>query len=138
MFDPRTRKRPRKRLAQPNRSISRNQIFWAKLISATLSWAPFLILTNLIHPNQVKDWLLPNSYLIFFLLLFLSLSATLWILTSHLRRTLLVSGGIIFYFALRLLGVGQIWNAILITGLLLTFEIYLSIPTTPSPPEENV
>jgi len=60
----------------------------------------------------------------FFLLIFLSLLFTFSTIFASSRRGFLISAGFTLFLILRYFGVGNILNFLLISGLLITAEIY--------------
>jgi len=79
-----------------------------------------------LDPETIKDILIPNFYLPFFVSLFLALFFTLSIIFINTKKGLIFSLGIICFFILRLFGLGNVLNVFLILGLLLAFNYYFT------------
>jgi hypothetical protein len=71
----------------------------------------------------------PNSTLAivgFFVLIFLALFFTFTFVFTNKRRGLIASIGAVFYLFLRYLGIGNIYNFVIIVALGITTEVYLT------------
>lgn len=79
-----------------------------------------------VDPIMVRDLLIPNLYLPFFLVLFFALFFTLAIIFINSRKGLLFALAIVLFLILRLFGLGNILNAILIFGLLIALNYYFT------------
>lgn len=79
-----------------------------------------------IDPELIKDLLIPNFYLSFFIPLSLALFFILGALLKNSRRSLFVTLTIIIFLYLRIFGLGTILNLILLTAIIITIEYYLA------------
>jgi hypothetical protein len=91
---------------------------------ALINWLAIGLVIWKVDPDTIKDFILPGSYLpmtllvmggIFWLFSILFMSAV-----TALRWTV----GITAFLELRLLGLGSVFNGILILGLLISWEVY--------------
>jgi len=104
----------------------RRKNFFSTLIFILFLWSIFGLIIFFVEPSMVKDFLWPNSYLPFFINLFLALFLTLAIVFANSRRGFLTSLGVIIFLILRLQQLGNILNAILITASLFSLEYYFT------------
>jgi len=98
--------------------IRRRKNFLPTLIITFLLWMLTSGLVYFIDPETALA--LPG----FFLLIFLSLLFTFSTIFASSRRGFLISFGITLFLILRYFGVGNVLNFLLISGLLVTAEIY--------------
>jgi hypothetical protein len=96
------------------------------LLLLLILWTLFLFLVFFIEPEMIKNFPVPNLYLPFFLLLFVCLFFTFAVLFINTRRGLIVSMGIVFFLILRVFDLGNILNAILIAGFIISLEYYFT------------
>jgi hypothetical protein len=95
------------------------------LILLTLvGWATLAALIFLVDPIMVKDFIFPNSYLFFYILVWACLLATCLTLGFSLKRSLLWSVGITFLAFLRLIQLANLATILLVMGLMTTVEYY--------------
>ena len=100
------------------KQIRRRKNFLPTLIVTLLLWSLTFSLVYFIDPETALA--VPG----FFVLIFLSLLFTFSTIFASSRRGFLISFGIILFLILRYFGVGNILNFLLISGLLITAEIY--------------
>ena len=96
----------------------RRKNFLPTLIVTFLLWMATAGLIYFIDPETLLA--LPG----FFVLIFLSFLFTFSTIFASSRRGFLISFGITLFLVLRYFGVGNILNFLLISGLLVTAEIY--------------
>lgn len=102
------------------------------LIDLALILISFLLLNFIIffiEPESIKNLILPNSYLIFFLVLFTFIYFTAHFIFSNTRRSLLISIILVIFLLLRLHGLGNWLNLILLIGLGTTIDYYFTKKT---------
>lgn len=104
----------------------RRRNFLATLILIIFFWTIFLFMLFYIEPDLIRDIIIPNSYLLFFLNLFLALFFTLAVVFTNSRRGFFISLGIILFLFLRLFDLGNLLNAILISTSVFTLEYYFT------------
>lgn len=94
--------------------------FFLTLLITTLLW---LLLVSLIYLTEPTHFgVIP----LFFLLVFLSLTFTFSIIFVNTRRGIVLSLFLSFFLFLRYLGVGNILNLLLLTGIGITIELYFT------------
>lgn len=96
----------------------RRKNFLPTLIVTLLLWSLTASLVYFVDPETVLA--VPG----FFVLVFLSLLFTFSTMFANSRQGFLISIGITLFLILRYFGVGNILNFLLISGLLVTAEIY--------------
>jgi len=79
-----------------------------------------------IEPELIKDTLVPETYFLFFLNLFLALFFTLAVFLANSRKGFIVTLGIIIFLILRLFGLGNLLNALLIIATIFSLEYYFT------------
>lgn len=107
-------------------SKRRRKNFFPTLILIFFLWTTLGLMINFIEPELIKDILIPNFYFPFFVNLFLALFFTLAIIFANSRRGFLISLGIVLFLILRLYGLGNLLNAILIGASVFTLEYYFT------------
>jgi hypothetical protein len=111
---------------------NRNQSKRYGLLMAILvaNWAAIAWIVFKVNPESLRDMIFPNSYFPMIVLLFSGLFFLLSILFLSARRALRWSLGMVFFVTLRIHGLGNLLNGILILGILLVIEYYLSVQIT--------
>jgi len=104
----------------------RRKNFFPTLILIFFFWTTLGLMVCFIEPETIKNILIPGLYLPFFLNLFLALFFTLAIIFINSKRGFLIALGITVFLILRLLTLGNILNAILITGLVFALDYYFT------------
>lgn len=132
MFDPRTRPRHRRRRHPHPESNSNSSWF---LITLTLiSWIIFLFIFFSVDPSLLQDFILPESYLVFFASFSITLFLSLFLIFRHFRRSVLTTlffTSVLFY---RLHGLASALNLFLSFALVVVLDLYFS-SLNPSPPD---
>lgn len=100
--------------------------FFVTFILIIIFWAVTAGIIGFIEPQLIKDLILPNSYLLFFLPLFLALFFTLSVVFANTRRGFLSSLNIIFFLILRLHELGNLLNLFLLIGLTFALDYYFT------------
>lgn len=132
-LDPRTRKRRRPRrqkLEQEQNQKTRN---WFAFLLSAIGWATQAYFVFTVDPQLVADILLPGLYLPFFLLLSVNLLTTLYLLTSHVRRTAIYTTAIILLLYLMLFDLANTFNTILVLIIIAFLEFLLFSSKNPDP-----
>ena len=91
---------------------------------ALVFWIGWGLIVFFLEPATIKNLWLPHAYLPFFLTLFGALFFSLAVIFMNSRHSLIISSGAILFLILRLFGLGNLLNAILISGSLLALELY--------------
>jgi len=89
-------------------------------------WGLLGALIYWVEPELIKDIVIPGLYLPFFLLFFPASLLTLALLLNNSRKGLLISLGITIGLILRVYRLDNWLNYILILGLMLAIDRYLS------------
>jgi len=108
------------------RKRRRKKNFLPALIFIFLFWTIFIIIFFFVDPKMIKNFIFPNSYAIFFIILFPALFLTLAIVFGNSRRGFLSALGIIVFLILRISGLGNILNAFLIVSFIFTIEYHFT------------
>ncbi len=102
------------------KEIKRRKNFFPTLIVLVLSWGLIFALIYSVDPTS------PGAVPAFFILVFIASLFTFSTLLANSRRGLLSTLVLTFFLLLRYLGVGHLLNLLLLLGLAITTEIYLS------------
>ena len=94
------------------------------------NWSAIAWVVLKVDPESMRDMIFPNSYFPMMFLLFSGLFFLLSILFLSAKRALRWSLGIVFFIYLRIGGLGSLFNGILVLGILLVIEYYLSVQIT--------
>lgn len=89
------------------------------IVSAAL-WGLIISIVLFVDPEA------NGSVETFFVLLIISLVLTLSLITKNTQRAFLIAGGICFFLFLRYIGIGNIFNFLLVVGVAVACEIRLS------------
>lgn len=103
---------------------SKRRNFLGTFILIVFFWFLQAFIVFFVEPEIIKDILIPNSYLLFFVNLFLALFFTLAVILGNSRRGLITTIGIIAYLVLQSQQLGNILNLILIISTVLALELY--------------
>jgi hypothetical protein len=96
------------------------------LLGLTLgSWLVIAGMIWKVDPESIKNILIPNIYLPMLLMIFFGVFFLLSILMLSAKMALRWTLGVVVFLLLRILGLGNILNGVLILGLLISFEFYL-------------
>jgi hypothetical protein len=98
--------------------------FFITLVLILLFWTLQFFIIFFVEPKSIKDLLIPDAYLPFFINLFLALFLTSAVLFANSRRGLFISLGVITFLYLRLFGLGNILNLFLIVSIIFVLELY--------------
>jgi hypothetical protein len=108
------------RLELRRKELKQRKNFLPALAIALFLWIALISVIYLVSPNSF------GAIYVFFLLLFATVFFTTSLLFGHSRRGLLVSVAITIFMVLRYLGIGNLLNALLLVGVLVTFELFFS------------
>lgn len=89
-------------------------------------WALLGLMIIYVEPGLIKDILIPGIYLPFFLLFFPASFFTLAIIWSNSRRGFLSAFGLTVFLLLKILGLGNALNLLLIFGILVAVDHYFN------------
>jgi len=117
MFDPRNRRRTRRRRQKIEHKKVQIQFNWFLGFLVLLLWGALFFILMYIEPELVRDIPFANWYGPFFLVFFLTLLATIRLVTGSRSRALLMSLVLTSFLILRLNGFGQWYNALLLLAL---------------------
>jgi len=120
MLNPLNRSRSRHRKQEKRQ----RQLSWFSLALTAIAWTVFFFLIIFVTPELVRNLVLPNSYLPFFILLFFALCLTFWQIFHHLFRTLLYTSCLLILLFLQLKALGHPLSTLVIAALLTTYEIF--------------
>lgn len=84
-----------------------------------------------VDPENVADLVIPGSYFIFGVLLFFGIFLLLAIIFLSAKRSFWWTIAIILFVYLRLLGLGNWFNVLLILGVVVCGELYIKMRYTP-------
>lgn len=104
----------------------RNKKFLVTLILIIFFWSTLFLMIFFTEPEMIKDILIKNSYLVFFINLFLALFLTLAVIFANSTTGLLVTLGAIGFLILRLHQLGNLLNAILIISIVFVLNKYFT------------
>jgi len=96
------------------------------LILLLISWAALGLMVYFVEPQLVKNIIIPNFYLPFFINLFLCLFLSLSFILNNSKRGFLWSLGVVVFLIFRLYKIGNLLNAILIVGCLLSLDYHFT------------
>ncbi len=95
------------------------------VVGTVAAWIGVGLMVYFVDPNNIKDLILPGSYLLFTTLFSLAVFLLLTIIFLSARRALWWTLGLLVFFYLRINGLGSILNGILIIGILVCGELYI-------------
>lgn len=107
-------------------TLPHRRSFLPALVMALVCWVLFGWLVVFVDPASVRDLILPGSYLPFFFLVFFAVFLSAALLFGHRRRGFLLAVGVSVFLWLRLVGLGEVLNAILLGAFLLVLELWFS------------
>ncbi len=108
--------KPRKRVVQKH---------YERLIVATLlSWSFIGLMIFKVDPENIKDLIIADSYLLFMLLLLAGFFFLLSIVFMSSKRALWWSVLIVTFVYLRVMGIGSLINGLLLLAVGATFDVY--------------
>lgn len=94
--------------------------FFVTLLVIIVLWLFVISIIFFVDPSGIG--VVPLFLIVSFLALFFTISTVL----INTRRGLIISTGLIIFSILRIFGIGNILNLILLIGLVVTLEFYLS------------
>ncbi len=106
--------------------VKRRKNYLPGLVLVIVLWGLLGVLIYWVEPELIKDIVIPGLYLPFFLLFFPASLLTLALLLNNSRKGLLISLGITIGLILRVYRLDNWLNYILILGLMLAIDRYLS------------
>ena len=104
--------------------MRRGKNFLPTLIIILFLWLCFAFLIFFVEPEMVKNIIIPGSYLLFFINLWLALFFTLAIVLGNSLRGLLISTFVIIFLILRLFMLGNWLNFLLLAAIAIAFDRY--------------
>ena len=104
--------------------IRRKKNLLVPSILIILLWFTLVLLVYFVEPETIKDLLIPGAYLPFFANLSLALFLTLSLILANSKRAIIFTSGILIFLILRLWGLGNWLNLILLLGIILTLDRY--------------
>jgi hypothetical protein len=97
------------------------------VILTVLVWVLIGLMINFVDPENMKDLGIKGSYVLPGLLVYIGLFLFLNILTLSSKRALLWSSTLLIFINLRIWGLGNYLNLLLLLGLAGSVEIYTSL-----------
>lgn len=110
-----------RRRAIPER---RKRYGWLVLATVT-AWMGVGLMIYFVDPDNIKDLIIPGSYLLFTIFFSLAVFLLLTIIFLSARRALWWTLGLLVFFYLRISGLGSLLNGGLIVGILVCGELYI-------------
>jgi hypothetical protein len=107
-----------------NKYEGRKRYGWL-VFFAVVNWLAIGLAIWKIDPENMANFIFPNSYLPMGILLMGGVFWLLSILLMSAVRALRWTMGIMAYIYLRVWGLGSIFNGVLILGLLIVWEVYI-------------
>ena len=104
----------------------RRKNFLPTFILIVFFWTSLGLMIFFVEPELIKNIIIPNFYLLFFVNLFLTCFFTLAVLLFNSRRGFLVSLAIVLFLILRLYNLGNLLNVLLIAASVFTLEYYFT------------
>lgn len=104
----------------------RRKNYWPTLVLIVILWSLLGLMIAFVEPVLVKDILIPGAYLPFFLLFFPASFFTFAVVWGNTRRGLLTAAGLTLFFLLRIFGLGNPLNLLLILGILIAVDRYFN------------
>lgn len=111
-----------KRKPRKQRSIKKNYI--PAILLSLLFWMLLGLLIVFVDPSLVENFVIEGTYLLFFVLLFLSMFFSASLLLSSSRRGFLIGLGVCGALLLRMKSLGNIINLLLLVVFLVLLEFY--------------
>ncbi|OGD86226.1 hypothetical protein A2Z23_00940 [Candidatus Curtissbacteria bacterium RBG_16_39_7] len=101
--------------------------FLPSILFACLCWIVFFYFLFFVDPEIVINFLIPGSYLPFFLSLFFAIFLTGSFIFFNTRRGFLLALGVVTFLYLRLYGLDHLLNLILLISFILVLEFAASL-----------
>lgn len=103
------------------------------LVFATVfCWIGVGLILQFVDPQNIRDLIIPGSYLLFVLIFSLAVFLLLTIIFLSPKHALWWTAGLVIFFYLRINGLGNLLNGFLIFGILACGELYFRIDTKKS------
>ena len=102
------------------KNIRRRKNFFPTLIITFVSWFAIVAMLYFVNPTT------PGVVPLFFLIIFVALLFTFSSLLANSKRGLIIASTTTLFLILRYLGVGNIINLLLLIGLGITSDLYIS------------
>ncbi|QQS39021.1 hypothetical protein IPM62_00165 [Candidatus Woesebacteria bacterium] len=100
--------------------VRRRKNFFPSLLINIILWVMWITFVYSVEPDTIL------AIPLFFVLTFLCLLFTISFLLINTQRGVLISTIIVVFLVLRYLGVGNLLNLLLLTGLYITYELYVN------------
>lgn len=94
-------------------------------LGTIVSWAGVGAMIYFVDPDNIKDLIVPGSYLLFTALFSLAVFLLLTIIFLSARRALWWTFGLLIFFYLRINGLGSLLNGVLLVGIFVCGELYI-------------
>jgi hypothetical protein len=104
----------------------RRKNFFPTLVLIFVLWGFLGAMIGYVEPELVKDILIKGAYLPFFLLFFPTVLFTAAVIWGNSRRGLLTAICVTLFLLLRLYGLGNVLNLLLILGIAITVDRYFA------------
>ena len=111
-----------KRKPRKQREIKKNYV--PAILLSLLFWTLLGLLIIFVDPSLIENFVFKGTYLLFFVLLFLSVFFSASLLLSSSRRGFLISLGVCGALLLRVKSLGNIINLLLLIVFLVLLEFY--------------
>lgn len=96
------------------------------LILILVLWTLLALMLIFVEPELIQNILIPGIYLPFFLLFFPAVFFPAALLWGNSRRGLLTAAGVSVFLLLRVFGLGNSLNLVLILGILVAVDRYFN------------
>lgn len=108
------------------RTIPERRKRYGWLVFGTIAaWAGVGLMIYFVDPDNIKDLILPGSYLLFTALFSLAVFLLLTIIFLSAKRALWWTFGLLIFLYLRINGLGSLLNGVLLVGILVCGELYI-------------
>jgi len=107
--------------------VKRRKNYLPGLVLVIVLWGLLGVLIYWVEPELIKDIVIPGLYLPFFLLFFPASFLTLAVVLANSRRGLIVASALNLFLALRLFGLGNVLNLILLAGIAVAVDRYFEV-----------
>lgn len=104
----------------------RRKNYLPTLLLTAVLWTLLALMLIFVEPELIANILIPGAYLPFFLLFFPAVFFTAALLWGNSRRGLLTAAGLTVFLLLRIFGLGNSLNLVLILGILIAVDRYFN------------
>ncbi len=104
----------------------RRKNYLPTLVLILILWGLLALMLAYVEPELIKDVLIKGAYLPFFLLFFPASFFTAAIIWGNSRRGFLTAAGLTIFLLLRLYGLGNVLNLLLILGIVIAVDRYFN------------